>query len=282
VTTYRWGYSTQRLTLAEMETRWTWINVHPEVRRRAVALMDASHAAGRDLGIGEGARNTQAQLAEFLRRHREVSSGGCCRWDGKRWALKPGMAPIAPPGFSNHEDGVYEGDAIAIDFVGWEDHWFDANCEEFGIKNFGGAIGPGVNNEEWHGQPLEFPNSRSGVNAAIAAGQTLTAWSLPGATPTPPPSADQENDMVRIDLNPNTPQWVSMVIGATTITHTVDGHHAAVLARAKVAQEDVSEREVEGILKSLRATNDSPFAPGKASANPALHALWEAAKLKSA
>jgi hypothetical protein len=185
VTTYRWGYDGKRLTLAEMETRWSWNNVHPELRRRAVALMDAAQAAGHDLGIGEGARNAKAQLAEFLRRHNEVATGGCCKWDDKRYALKPGMAPMAPPGSSNHEDGVYEGDAIAIDFVGWEDHWFDAHCEEFGIKNFGGAIGPDVNGEEWHGQFSEFPNSRSAVNAAIAAGKTVTVWPIPG-TPPPP------------------------------------------------------------------------------------------------
>jgi len=184
-TTYKWGYSTARLTLAEMETRWTWNNVHHEVRRRAVALMDASQAAGHDLGIGEGARNTTQQLAEFLRRHNMVPSGGCCTWQGKRYALKAGMAPIAPPGNSNHEQGVYEGAAIAIDFVGWEDHWFDANCERFGIKNFGGAIGPGVNGEEWHGQPVEFRNSRSDVNKDIAAGKTLSTFALPGTTPPP-------------------------------------------------------------------------------------------------
>jgi hypothetical protein len=71
-----------------------------------------------------------------------------------------------------------------------------------------------------------------------------------------------------------------MVIGATTITHTVDGYHAAVLAKAKVAQVVVDERDMEGILKSLRATNNSPFAPGKKSANATLHAMWETAKLK--
>ena len=88
--------------------------------------------------------------------------------------------------------------------------------------------------------------------------------------------------MVRIDLRPDTPQWVSMVIGATTITHIVDGYHAAVLAKANVARVVVDERDMEGILRSLRATNNSPFAPGMASANATLHAMWETAKLKAA
>lgn len=279
--TYRWAYGTTRLTLAEMEGRWSWANVHPEVRRRAVALMNAGQDLGHDPGIGEGARNTTAQLAEFYRRHYQVASGGCCTYGGLRYALRAGMAPISPPGFSNHEDGVYEGDAIAIDFVGWEDHWFDANCERFGIKNFGGAIGPGVNGEEWHGQPMEFRNSRTDVNADIAAGKRLTVWPLPGGatTPTPLPTA-QEGDMIKIDMNPNTQQWVSLVIGATTITHTFDGNHAAVLARAGITQEVVNRTEMLGILRSLRATNASPFAAGMASADAEVDAAWQASLLR--
>jgi hypothetical protein len=100
--------------------------------------------------------------------------------------------------------------------------------------------------------------------------------------PTPPPSTTQENtDMIKIDLNPGTPQWVSMVIGATTITHTVDGYHAGVLAKAGIPEVTVNERDMEGILRSLRATNASPFAPGKASANAALDAMWQAAQLST-
>lgn len=189
--TYQYGYGDLRLTEAELDKRWSWNQVHPEVRRRAMALMNASHDAGGDLGIGEGARNAAAQEAEFYRRHREVSSGGCCTYKGKRYQLRSGMAHLAPPGSSNHEDDIYEGYALAIDFVGWEDHWFDRNCERFGIKNFGGAVGDNVNGEEWHGQPLEFPNSRSAVNKAIAAGARLTVWALPGTQPQPVPPQPQ-------------------------------------------------------------------------------------------
>jgi hypothetical protein len=95
--------------------------------------------------------------------------------------------------------------------------------------------------------------------------------------PPPPPTVQENNDMIRIDINPGTPQWVSLVIGATTITHTVNGHHAAVLERAGTAQENVNKTELLGILQSLRATNDSPFAPGWQSADADLHAAWVAA-----
>jgi hypothetical protein len=69
-----------------------------------------------------------------------------------------------------------------------------------------------------------------------------------------------------------------MVIGPTTITHTVDGYHAGVLAKAGIPEVTVNERDMEGILRSLRATNDSPFAPGWKSANATLHAMWQAAQ----
>jgi hypothetical protein len=164
------------------------------MRRRAIACANASQDAGKDLGFGEGARNPEQQLAEFFRRHYEVKYGGCCTWNGRRYALKAGMAPISPPGSSNHDDNIYEGYALAIDFNGWEDHWFDANCERFGIKNFGGKIGPGVNGEEWHGQPIELPNSRSDVNFYFAYGGKLKTWPLPG-NPIPPQTYPGAQDM---------------------------------------------------------------------------------------
>ena len=185
--TYQWSYGDVRLTAEQLKEGWSWANVHPEMQRRALALADASQDAGRDLGFGEGARNPVQQLAEFYRRHDLVATGGCCTYSGKRYKLKAGMSPISPPGYSNHDDEIYEGCALAIDFVGWEDHWFDANCERFGIKNFGGAIGPGVNGEEWHGQPIELPNSRRDVTAYFANGGKLKAWPLPGDTVIIPP-----------------------------------------------------------------------------------------------
>lgn len=186
--TYRWGYQSTRLTETELLVKWSWANVHPEMQRRALACANEAQDSGFDLGFGEGARNPVQQLAEFFRRHNQVSSGGCCTWEGKRYALKPGMAPISPPGYSNHDDDIYEGCALAIDFVGWENHWFDANCERFGIKNFGGLIGPGVNGEEWHGQPLELPNSRADVTRYFANGGKLKTWPLPGNPPSPTPN----------------------------------------------------------------------------------------------
>lgn len=184
--TYLFGYQEQRLTLSQLDTKWTWSHLHPEIRRRLVAMMNACQDAGYDCGIGEGARSTADQLTTFLSRHTRVTSGGCCTYNGGRYALRPGKAPIAPLGSSVHEDQLYEGYALAADLRGWENHWFDVNCMRFGLKNFGGAVGPNVNNEEWHFQPLEFANSRSAIVNEIRSGKRLRVFPLPGDLLPPP------------------------------------------------------------------------------------------------
>jgi hypothetical protein len=203
------------------------------------------------------------------------TGGGCKTWNGVRWCKKSSnLATAAVPGTSNHgwglavdsawdkdlSDGLGPDDATAItSHPGWQ--WLLANAERYGFSWE-------LQSEPWH---LRY-----------VAGDSVPQAVLDFEGPTTPQPTTQENDMVRIDIDPDTPRWVSMVIGATTITHTVNGHHAAVLERAKVAQEDVNKTELLGILLSLRATNDSPFAPGMASADAELHAAWEAAKLKAA
>lgn len=187
---YRYGYASTHLTLAGLNTKWTWTNLHPEVRRRLIRMFDHAQDAGYpEVGIGEGARSTEVQRSTFLARHYVVPSGGCCSYQGKRYQLRSGMAHAAPPGSSVHEDGLLAGFALAADLVGWENHWFDKNCSRYGLKNFGGAVGPNVNGEEWHFQPVEFGNSRSTITAQIKAGGILTAYNLPGE-PTPPTPPD--------------------------------------------------------------------------------------------
>jgi len=176
--TYLYGYSGGRRTLADMETRSAWNRVHPEMRRRLVALFDASQDANREVGFGEGWRSSASQQQVFLERHTQVSSGGCCGWDGKRWQLKPGMAHAAPPGRSYHEETDGAGNCFAIDAVGDLD-WAGVQAGAYGLKDFSD-----VNDEKWHFQPVELPNSRSSYT-----GQTLAVWPLPTppTPPTPPP-----------------------------------------------------------------------------------------------
>lgn len=98
--------------------------------------------------------------------------------------------------------------------------------------------------------------------------------------PVPIPTPTGDADMLKIDLR--TPTWTSMLIGPTTITHIVDGFHAEVLVKGGVSQTDVTKRQVLGCLAALRATNASPFAPGKPGADAELHAAWEQARIRPA
>jgi LAS superfamily LD-carboxypeptidase LdcB len=152
-----YGYTNppQLLTVAEMEQRWQWRMLHPEFRNRLIAMFDFARASGVNLGIGGGARKIAAQEQLFLARHDTVLFGGCCKYNGKRYKLRKGMAHAAPPGLSYHEEGCLDGFGLAADLIG-DLKWMGANCAKFGLKEFS-LIG----NEPWHVQPTEFPNSRS-------------------------------------------------------------------------------------------------------------------------
>lgn len=177
--TYPFGYATppEQLTAAQLDTKRTWARLHPEMKRRLLALFDAAKVAGKVLGVGEAARSAAQQRTVFLERHTVVASGGCCGYEGKRYALRAGMAHAAPPGKSYHEDDSYEASAVAADLVG-DLAWMKTQAAKYGLVEFSA-----VNSEPWHVQCVEFPTARSQY-----AGQRLTTWALP--QPPAPPKPD--------------------------------------------------------------------------------------------
>jgi hypothetical protein len=272
--TYRYGYGADRWSAADLDTKWGWANLHPEFRRRLLALFNASLDAGQDVGCGGGARNAQAQEAEFYRRHQQApTANGSRMYKGIRWYLKDGMAPYAPPGSSNHETGVYEGFALAVDVVGWETGWVENNCARFGLKSF-----KNVNKEPWHLQPAEFPNSRSDVNAHIAAGGRLTVPTPPVAPPQPTPTAPtpvtkpalKEIEMIVLDHKPNTPEWTALIWTGAELSHVFNGHADAVLRRAGVGRQSIADHELDGIIVSSTTKTDCPV-----TFTGARQAAWE-------
>ena len=84
--------------------------------------------------------------------------------------------------------------------------------------------------------------------------------------------------MMILDLNKDTEWWVAMVLDATTCTHLVDGFHVGVLERGGVPRVAVDERDMEGVLRSVATTNNSPFAAGMPSHNAQLDTMWNAAR----
>jgi hypothetical protein len=183
--TYRIGYSTQRMTLAELRAWPRFSGLHPEFQRRLVCLMDHARVAGVDLGIGGGVRTVDEQFRLFDSRHDPVASGGCCSYGGKRWKLVTG-AHAAPPGLSYHEPTMPLNGrlwAVAVDVVGWENGWVNqpGRLDRFGLRSFATLTG---NVEPWHIQPWtqEIPTSRSSFNPTMHTLKTFTLPAVPAAS----------------------------------------------------------------------------------------------------
>jgi hypothetical protein len=131
---YPYAYDGSTRTMAQLEASKTVSKLHPEMWRRAKALMVKAKAEGVPLGVGTGWRI------------QPVNPDG---------TAKPGFAL---PGNSNHEgfpaDGV-AGGAVAIDAVG-DLAWMESHLKEYGLRSF-----INVNDEPWHVQPAEIPASRN-------------------------------------------------------------------------------------------------------------------------
>jgi hypothetical protein len=238
-----------------------------------------------------GTYRTYAQQETLFRSRYAIGGqhGGCKMWDSdgngskETWCKKlvNGRVPAtaAVPGTSNHgwglaidtaydsdvSDGIGPDDAAAITgHPKWP--WFLANAERFGFSWE-------LQSEPWH--------------IRYVTGDTIPASVLAFESPTEPerPITPKKGQSMIIDLNPDT-NWVSMELLGNELTHLVNGHHVAVLVRGSTARvklgtsQFTGETELSGILESVRATNDSPFAPGKKAANPTLHTAWTKAQAR--
>ena len=133
-------------TIDQIRAASSFKQLHPTMQDRVLQLITASNGA---VGLGQGFRSEDQQRELFLSRY-VVDPSGPVEWDGKRWRKKnEGDATAAPPGHSMHELG------LAADMAG-DHNWVVANSSRFDLKTFAS-----VNDEPWHVQPVELPNSRS-------------------------------------------------------------------------------------------------------------------------
>ena len=132
-------------SISEVKNNKTFKNMHPNMQTRMLNMMREGKGK---VGFGEGLRDSKVQERMFLDRYRPDPSGDVT-YQGKQWKRVKG-APAAPPGRSMHEIG------LAADLISTDGHkWMNANAHRFGLKHFAN-----VNNEPWHVQPAELPNSR--------------------------------------------------------------------------------------------------------------------------
>ena len=132
-------------SISEVKNNKTFKNMHPNMQTRMLNMMREGKGK---VGFGEGLRDSKVQERMFLDRYRPDPSGDVT-YQGKQWKRVKGAA-AAPPGRSMHEIG------LAADLISTDGHkWMNANAHRFGLKHFAN-----VNNEPWHVQPAELPNSR--------------------------------------------------------------------------------------------------------------------------
>lgn len=146
----------------------SWAGLDPRLKDRLLRLFAASGGQVY-LGGGGGTRSTAAQEAMFRDRYRP-SANGEVEWQGQRWTRVKG-APAAPPGRSMHEIGL----AADLDGPG-VGTWLQQNASKFGLKTFAD-----VNNEPWHVQLAELPNSRAEFEKAGGVGSQISPMMGTGA-----------------------------------------------------------------------------------------------------
>lgn len=206
--TLAYSYFGNARTIESIAGWWYWEKLHPEMRRRHLAMYfshPGTDLVGMDggglpvlattMGPGSAAREAgQAAIDNFWSRwSRTYIEGRPSRNtpEGRAW-LKPGYAPIAYPGSSNHEVDTFEGYCMAVDGVGWQDGWQHDHAWRFGLKTF-----HNVGSEPWHTQPDQYPNSKSALQRELAQ-RGLAPANLPAIPlarqPEPEPEPEPETD----------------------------------------------------------------------------------------
>jgi len=222
-----YGYGGNRISLSELKTKPDFQKIKPRFRDRLLRMMRANP----NVGIGGGYRSPQSQEQMFRSRYQPTTEKTDIFWDGKYWKHVSG-APAAPPGRSMHEIG------LAVDMVG-DLEWMNANAGQFGLKHFAG-----VNNEPWHVQPSDLPNSRAKYEGQGAP------WGTDGASS----GADS---------------------GTAIEGHAAEGHSGSVIASGStmigVTGRSISEmleaHRAMGLTRMLAAGNTGMYASGPSGAS---------------
>ena len=140
--------------------------LHPELAKRLKAMF----AANPRLSVTSGFRSYAEQAAMYADRY-------------PNGVKRPGVAPAARPGSSNHEIGMAADIGPASEYG-----WISAHAEEFGLRSYAN-----INGEPWHLQPMGtvsgFPEYNKNwrqewSQAGLSGGGGVGAPSIAGAVST--------------------------------------------------------------------------------------------------
>lgn len=158
------------------------------------AMKAAAKADGVELkptSAGDLYRSYDAQLAAFNQRYveHEIPGQSTRTFEGKKYWLKKGMAPLAAPGTSQHNSGL----ACDVHTASGERlQWMIANCAKFG---WSWEVVP---EEPWHIRYTEGDNVPEAVKAwmdanpsEVCAPGAVTAPAAPAPKPAAAPAASQ-------------------------------------------------------------------------------------------
>lgn len=158
------------------------------------AMVEAATAAGIELkptSSGDTYRSYDQQLVGFKQRYQleEIAGASTRTFEGKKWYLKKGNAPLAAPGSSQHNLG------LAIDVANASEkkriNWLIANVEKFG---WSWEVVP---EEPWHiryvcgdavPQAVKEYNTRNPKSAPLYGSVSEQRAAVVEKTNTPPPN----------------------------------------------------------------------------------------------
>lgn len=157
-----------------------------------LAMVAKAKADGVELkptSAGDTYRDYEGQKRGFLSRYTTAAIAGASTrtFEGQKWYLKKGNAPMAAPGTSQHNWGI----AVDVHSAGEPKRlkWLIANVKDFG---FSWEVVP---EEPWHLRYVAGDNVPSAVAAYVSAnGAPAAAAPAKKAAPAPAPAADGVKD----------------------------------------------------------------------------------------
>lgn len=154
-----------------------WLAANAWKALKAAAAVDGVEL--KPTSAGDLYRSYDSQLAAFRQRYVETEIPGQSTrtFEGKKYWLKKGMAPLAAPGTSQHNSGL----AVDVHTASGERlKWMIANCAEYG---WSWEVVP---QEPWHIRYVEGDNVPDAVKAWASANPTEVC--APGAPAVPAPA----------------------------------------------------------------------------------------------